>query len=81
MDTPSDELNQLHAGDVFLPPQIFLDLGTEARHEVVEIHDNMNTNVEEHEECGMSAAHKPICDMLCYQQGCCPGFVVKKYNI
>ena len=69
MDTPGDELNQLHACDVFLPPQIFLDLGTKARHEVVEIHDDMNTNVEEHEECGMSATHKP--KAICYQL---PGF-------
>ena len=45
VDAPSDELNQLHAGDVLLPPEILLNTGTEAAHEVVEVHDNMNTNV------------------------------------
>ena len=59
MDTPSDKLNQLHAGDILLPPEILLNAGTKAGHEVVEIHDNMNTNVEEHEECGVSSTHKP----------------------
>jgi len=58
VNTPCDELDQLHTCDVFFPPKIFLDRGTEAGHEVVEVHDDMDTDVEEHEECGVSTSNK-----------------------
>ena len=75
MDGPGDKLDQLHAGDVAggdffnkismsitlpLPPQVLLHFGSKGRHEVVEVHDNMDTNVEEHEECRVAATNKPV---------------------
>jgi len=58
VNTPCDKLDQLHTCDVFFPPKIFLDRGTEAGHEVVEVHDDMDTDVEEHEECGVTTSNK-----------------------
>lgn len=36
---------ELDGGHVFLPPQIFLELRSRSRQEVVEIHDDMDTCV------------------------------------
>jgi hypothetical protein len=41
---------QLEFGDVFLPPEIFLDLRPECCQEVVRVHDDMNKGVEESDQ-------------------------------
>jgi hypothetical protein len=41
------------------PPEVFLNLRTKRRHEVVEVHDNMDANVEEHEKCRVASTNKP----------------------
>ena len=58
MDGEGDELQQLHAGDVPLPPEVLLDLWPHGAHQVVEVHDHMNSHVQEHEEGRVSTAHK-----------------------
>ena len=58
MDAPCDKLDQLHGGDVLLPPQILLNLGTKAGYEVVKVHDNVDADVQEHKECGMASTNK-----------------------
>ena len=41
------------------PPEVFLNLRTKGRHEVVEVHYNMDTNVEEHEKRRVTTTNKP----------------------
>jgi len=41
-----DELDQLDAGHVLLPPQVLLVLGSHCGHHVVEVHDNVHARVE-----------------------------------
>jgi len=45
VQTNTHELNHLKNGQVFLPPQVFLKLGTHWCHQVVKIHDNVNQRV------------------------------------
>ena len=58
VDTPGDKLHQLHARDVLLPPEVFLHTGSKAGHEVVEVHHDVDSDVEEHEEGRVAAADK-----------------------
>ena len=41
------------------PPEVFLDARSHGRHEVVEVHDDVNAHVQEPAECGVSATNKP----------------------
>ena len=41
------------------PPEVFLDAGSHGRHEVVEVHDDVNPHVQEPAEGGVAAANKP----------------------
>ena len=41
------------------PPEVFLDARSHGRHEVVEVHDDVNAHVQEPTECGVSATNKP----------------------
>ena len=41
------------------PPEVFLDARSHGRHEVVEVHDDVDTHVEEPAEGGVSATNKP----------------------
>ena len=43
--------------DVSFPPEVLLDLGSEAGDEVVEVHDDVDPHVEEHEEGRVAAPH------------------------
>ena len=58
VDAPGDELDELHTGDVLLPPEVLLHAWPKAGHKVVEVHHNVDTDVEEHEEGGVAAADK-----------------------
>ena len=49
------------------PPEVFLDAGPHAGHEVVEVHDNMHTHVEEATESGVPTPNKPV-RKNCYKQ-------------
>jgi len=51
----SDELDHLEGGEVFLPPDELLVLGSHGSNHVIEVHDNMHECVEQAEEGGMSA--------------------------
>ena len=44
--------------DVTLPPKILLDLRTQSRDEIVEVHDDVDAHVEEHEEGRMATSDK-----------------------
>ena len=41
------------------PPEVFLDAGSHGGHEVVEVHDDVHTHVEEPAEGGVAATNKP----------------------
>lgn len=45
----------MQVGDVFLPPQVLLHLGTEGREEVVGVHDDVNEGVYATHKCAMAA--------------------------
>ena len=57
MDGEGDKLKELHACDVSLPPEIFLHLWPHRGHQVVEVHDNMDPHVQEHEEGRVSTTN------------------------
>ena len=42
-----------------LPPEILLNTGTHGTHEVVEVHDDVDTHVEEPTEGGVTSSNKP----------------------
>ena len=42
-----------------LPPEIFLDLGSAGGQEIVEIHDGVNSGVDEGKESTVTSANKP----------------------
>jgi hypothetical protein len=46
VQTNKKELNHLENGQVFLPPQIFLELRTHRCHEIIEVHDEMDQRIE-----------------------------------
>lgn len=50
-----DELDHLDGGDVFLPPDVLLVLGSEGREQIVGVHDDVDEGVEEAEEGGVAA--------------------------
>ena len=51
-------LNHLEGGEVSLPPQVLLHLGSESRDEVVGVHDDVDQGVDGASE-GLVAARKP----------------------
>ena len=57
MEEHKHELDQLNGGNILLPPEIFLNTWTEAAHEVVEVHKDMDTHVEESYEGCVSSTH------------------------
>ena len=49
------ELNHLQHSQIFLPPQVFLDLGTHCSQHIVCVHNNMHKGIKETEEGRMAA--------------------------
>lgn len=50
-----DELDHLESGEVFLPPDVLLVLGSHSGHHVIEVHDDVNESVEQAEESRVTA--------------------------
>jgi len=46
MDHDRQELQHLQSGQVLLPPQVFLYVGTQSSQQVVCVHDNMHERVQ-----------------------------------
>lgn len=44
----------MQRGEVFLPPEVLLHLGTEGRQQVIRVHDDMHEGVQHTEECGVT---------------------------
>lgn len=55
----ADELHHLQRGHVLLPPDVLLILRAQSGHEVVEIHEEVNEDVEESEERGVASRDEP----------------------
>jgi len=53
-----DELDHLESGEVFLPPDVLLVLGSHGGHHVVEVHDDVNERVEQSEESRVAAGRE-----------------------
>lgn len=53
------KLTHLQLCQISFPPEVFLDARSHGRHEVVEVHDDVNAHVQEPAECGVSATNKP----------------------
>jgi len=66
VDKESCELDHLQLGEVFLPPEELLDLGTAGSQEVVEVHEGVDAHVEEPAEGCMTSANisdaTPCCE-------------------
>lgn len=55
----------LHNGQVFLPPQIFLHLWAHGRQQIVHVHDYVNERVDETQKCTMTAWNNNVTILLC----------------
>jgi len=55
----TDELDHLEAGEVLLPPEVRLHLGSKGREEVVEVHHGVHSRVEESSETSVTTSNKP----------------------
>jgi len=58
MDEEYYELDHLELGQILLPPEVRLHLWTEGCQEVVEVHGNMDSAVQEPTKCGVTSANK-----------------------
>lgn len=59
VDKEGHKLSHLQLGQISFPPEVFLDARPHGRHEVVEVHDDVDAHVEEPAEGGVSATNKP----------------------
>lgn len=50
-----DKTNQLHRGQVLLPPEVFLVLGSEAGDQIVRVHDDVDEGVDNTKESAVAA--------------------------
>ena len=59
MKEDQDKLNHLHGGQILLPPEIPLHSRTTGRQEVVEVHDTVDSRVEEWSKSTLTSSNKP----------------------
>ena len=59
MKEDQDKLNHLHGGQILLPPEIPLHSRTTGSQEVVEIHDTVDSRVEEWSKSTLTSSNKP----------------------
>lgn len=52
------ELEKLKLGEVLLPPEVWLHLGTQGGKEVVRVHDGVDAHVQEPAESRVTSAHE-----------------------
>jgi len=52
------KLDHLKRGEIFLPPDVLLVLGSHGSHHVVEVHDDVDEGVQQSKECAMTAWSK-----------------------
>ena len=58
VDENQYKLDHLHGREISFPPEIFLDAGTAGGEEVVEVHDRVDTAVEERTKATVTATDK-----------------------
>lgn len=55
VDHDGQELHHLQTGQILLPPQVFLDFGSQSGQQVVRVHDNVYESVQQTEERTVTA--------------------------
>jgi len=58
MNKKGDKLNHLKSCQVSFPPEIFLNSRPHGRHKVVEIHDDVDSHIEEPTECRVTSTNE-----------------------
>jgi len=64
VDHYGQELHHLQSGQILLPPQVFLDVGSQRGQQVVRIHDDMHERVEQTEERTMTTFVQQKCKLV-----------------